>query len=119
VLRNPDHARWVFYVLIIGFLLAKIRPWRVLAAVLGGLVAFGLVVHAIVGAVWPRGTAGPISGLPGSLHFEPGGETQSFRPGRRRRRRGGGAGTGEHIPSAEGGSSAPPARVELPPAATG
>ena len=40
---------------------AKIRPWRVLGAVLGGLVAFGLGVHAIVGAVWPRGTAGPIS----------------------------------------------------------
>ena len=61
VLRDPDHARWVFYVLVFGFLVAKIRPWRVLAAVLGGLVAFGLVVHAIVGAVWPRGTAGPIS----------------------------------------------------------
>jgi branched-chain amino acid transport system permease protein len=61
VLRNPDHARWVFYVLVFGFLMAKIRPWRVLGAVLGGLVAFGLVVHAIVGAVWPRGTSGPIS----------------------------------------------------------
>jgi ABC-type branched-subunit amino acid transport system permease subunit len=61
VLRNPDHARWVFYVLVIAGLLLKIRPWRVLAAVFGGLVSFGLVVHAIVGAVWPRGTAGPIS----------------------------------------------------------
>jgi branched-chain amino acid transport system permease protein len=61
VLRDPDHARWVFYVLIIAFLVVKIRPWRVLAAVFGGLVAFGLVVHAIVGAVWPRGTEGPIS----------------------------------------------------------
>ena len=61
VLRNPDHSRWVFYVLILGFLIVKIRPWRVLGAVLGGLVAFGLVVHTIVGAVWPRGTAGPIS----------------------------------------------------------
>jgi branched-chain amino acid transport system permease protein len=61
VLRDPDHARWVFYVLVFGFLVAKIRPWRVLAAVLVGLVAFGVVVHAIVGAVWPRGTAGPIS----------------------------------------------------------
>jgi ABC-type branched-subunit amino acid transport system permease subunit len=61
VLRNPDHSRWIFYILIISFLLVKIRPWRVLAAVLGGIVAFGLVVHAIVGAVWPRGTAGAIS----------------------------------------------------------
>jgi branched-chain amino acid transport system permease protein len=61
VLRDPDHSRWVFYLAIIAGLLLKIRPWRVLAAVLGGLVAFGLVVNAIVGAVWPRGTAGPIS----------------------------------------------------------
>ena len=61
VLRNPDHARWVFYVLVLSFLLVKVRPWRVLAAVFGGLVAFGLVVHAVVGAIWPRGTAGPIS----------------------------------------------------------
>src|SRR5207247_3739060 len=61
VLRTPEHARWVFYAVIFTGLVAKVRPWRVLAAVLGGLVAFGLVVNAIVGAVWPRGTAGPIS----------------------------------------------------------
>jgi branched-chain amino acid transport system permease protein len=61
VLRNPDHARWVFYIALITFLVAKIRPWRMLAAVLGGIVAFGVVVHAIVGAVWPRGTGGAIS----------------------------------------------------------
>jgi branched-chain amino acid transport system permease protein len=61
VLRSPDHARWVFYVLLLAGLVAKIRPWRVLGAVLGGAVVFGVVVHAIVGAVWPRGTAGPIS----------------------------------------------------------
>ncbi len=60
VLRTPEHARWVFYAFILTALVAKVRPWRVLAAVLGGLVAFGLVVNAIVGAVWPRGTAGPI-----------------------------------------------------------
>jgi ABC-type branched-subunit amino acid transport system permease subunit len=61
VLRNPDHSRWVFYVLLFGGLLAKIRPWRVLAAVLGGVVVFGVVLHEIVGAVWPRGVAGPIA----------------------------------------------------------
>src|SRR5439155_26717175 len=60
VLRTPDHARWIFYVLILAFILVKIRPRRVLAAGLGGLVAFGLVVHAIVGAVWPWGPAGPV-----------------------------------------------------------
>ena len=61
VLRSPDHARWVFYVLLLAGLLAKIRPWRALVAVLGGVAVFGVVVHAIVGAVWPRGIAGGIS----------------------------------------------------------
>jgi len=61
VLRSPDHARWVFYVLLLAGLIAKIRPWRTLVAVMGGLVAFGVVVHEIVGAVWPRGIAGGIS----------------------------------------------------------
>jgi len=60
VLRTPEHARWVFYVAVLAGLIAKVRPWRMLGAVLGGLVAFGLVVNAIVGAVWPRGTAGPL-----------------------------------------------------------
>jgi ABC-type branched-subunit amino acid transport system permease subunit len=61
VLRSPDHARWVFYILLLGGLIAKIRPWRALAAVLGGVVVFGVVLHEIVGAVWPRGIAGGIS----------------------------------------------------------
>jgi branched-chain amino acid transport system permease protein len=61
VLRDPNHARWVFYAAVLAGLLLKVRPWRLLAAVLGGLVAFGVAVHTIVGAVWPRGTAGPIS----------------------------------------------------------
>jgi branched-chain amino acid transport system permease protein len=61
VLRSPDHARWVFYVLLLAGLIAKIRPWRALAAVLGGVVVLGVVLNEIVGAVWPRGTAGGIS----------------------------------------------------------
>jgi len=60
VLRTPDHARWVFYAAVLAGLVAKIRPRRLLAAILAALVAFGLVVNAIVGAVWARGTAGPI-----------------------------------------------------------
>ena len=28
VLRNPDHARWLFYSVILLTLLAKLRPWR-------------------------------------------------------------------------------------------
>src|SRR5262249_2036325 len=42
LLRSPDHARWLFYVLLLAGLLTKIRPWRALAAVLGGLVVFGV-----------------------------------------------------------------------------
>jgi ABC-type branched-subunit amino acid transport system permease subunit len=64
VLQSPDHARWVFYVLLLGGILAKIRPRQMLAAVLASIVAFGVIVNAIVGAVWPRGTAGPIASGP-------------------------------------------------------
>ncbi|MGH7722257.1 MAG: hypothetical protein ACRENL_05400, partial [Candidatus Dormibacteria bacterium] len=73
-------------------------------------------------AAVPTGVVGPGGGLPGSLHFEPGGQPQSFRPRRRRRRRGGGAAAvaTEHGPGGgPEGTAPPPARVELPPAATG
>jgi ABC-type branched-subunit amino acid transport system permease subunit len=61
VLRTPDHARYVFYAAALIGLIVKLRPWRLLAAVLGGLVVFGVVVNQIVGAVWPRGVHGPIA----------------------------------------------------------
>lgn len=61
VLRTPNHARWIFYAAVLVGLLVKVRPWRLLAAVLAGLAAFGVVVHTIVGAVWPRGIGGPIA----------------------------------------------------------
>jgi hypothetical protein len=61
-------------------------------------------------------------GIPGALHFSPGGETQSFRPRRRRRRRGGagpGAGpVGRPTGTDAEGSGGPPPRIELPPAAS-
>jgi ABC-type branched-subunit amino acid transport system permease subunit len=60
VLRTPDHARWVFYGVILIALVVKIRPVKLLTAVLAGIASFGLVVNAIVSAVWPRGTAGPV-----------------------------------------------------------
>jgi branched-chain amino acid transport system permease protein len=61
VLRTPDHARWVFYAAVLLALVAKLRPWRLLAAVLVGLAAFGVIVNQIVGAVWARGVGGPIA----------------------------------------------------------
>jgi len=67
VLRTPDHARWIFYAALLIGLIAKLRPWRLLAAVLAGLVVFGVVVNQIVGAVWPRGVHGPIAMGPTSF----------------------------------------------------
>jgi ABC-type branched-subunit amino acid transport system permease subunit len=67
VLRTPDHARWVFYAAVLIGLIAKLRPWRLLAAVLAGLVVFGVVLNQIVGAVWPRGVHGPIATGPTSF----------------------------------------------------
>src|SRR6185437_4092403 len=54
LLRSSANARPLFYGAILLALLVKIRPWRLLAAELGGLVAFGFVVHAIAEAAYPR-----------------------------------------------------------------
>jgi ABC-type branched-subunit amino acid transport system permease subunit len=62
VLRDANQARWLFYSVILITLVAKMRPWPKLAAVLASLVAFGFAFHAIVGAVWPAGTKGEAAG---------------------------------------------------------
>jgi ABC-type branched-subunit amino acid transport system permease subunit len=62
VLRNPDHARWLFYSVILITLVAKLRPWWKLAAVLGSLVAFGYALSSILGALWPSATGGEAAG---------------------------------------------------------
>ncbi|HSX21941.1 MAG TPA: branched-chain amino acid ABC transporter permease [Gaiellaceae bacterium] len=68
VLRTPDHATWIFFTLIAATLVARIRPWRWLAAIIAGTVGFGFAVHAIVSATWPRGVHGQaaIGGVLGS-----------------------------------------------------
>ncbi|HXH95845.1 MAG TPA: branched-chain amino acid ABC transporter permease [Gaiellaceae bacterium] len=58
VLRTPDHATWVFYVLIAAGLTAKVRPWRWFAVILGGTIGLGYVLTAMANAWWSRGTAG-------------------------------------------------------------
>lgn len=60
VLRTPDHARWILYVAILAGLVAKLRPLNRLVTVLVGTALFGVVLHTIVGATWPRGTKGLI-----------------------------------------------------------
>ena len=52
------NGRWLFYAAILLILVATIRPWLRLAAILGGIAAFGVVVHTIVAATTERGTDG-------------------------------------------------------------
>jgi ABC-type branched-subunit amino acid transport system permease subunit len=61
VLREPVHARWIFYAGLLLALIVKVRPWRLLAGLLAGLVAFGVIVTEVVGAIWPRGIGGPLA----------------------------------------------------------
>jgi branched-chain amino acid transport system permease protein len=53
-----DNGRWVYYAVIIVVLVAAIRPWRRLGAILGGIVVFGVAVHAIVAVTTAHGTDG-------------------------------------------------------------
>jgi branched-chain amino acid transport system permease protein len=62
LLRSSENASWLFYGAILATLLVTIRPWRRCAALLAGLVAFGLVLHAIADVAWPRLTALHASG---------------------------------------------------------
>ena len=65
------NGRWVFYGAILLVLVATIRPWRRLAAILGGIAVFGVVVHAIVNATTAHGTDGLLNTGPDT--FEEGG----------------------------------------------
>ena len=58
VLRTPGHATWIFYVLILATILAKVRPWHWAVGVLGGAIGLGYGITAIANEWWPRGTAG-------------------------------------------------------------
>jgi branched-chain amino acid transport system permease protein len=58
VLRTPNHATWVFFILLIATLLAKLRPWKVLAAVFFGTIAFGFAAYAVITAIWPTANDG-------------------------------------------------------------
>ena len=68
LLRDPGQASAAFYGVIAVTLIAKVRPWRTLAAVVGATVALGFVVHVVVGAIWPDAVAGEVqaSGVFGS-----------------------------------------------------
>jgi branched-chain amino acid transport system permease protein len=56
-----DNGRWVYYAVILFVLVAAIRPWRRLAAIFGGIVVFGVVVHGIVAVTTAHGTEGRLN----------------------------------------------------------
>jgi branched-chain amino acid transport system permease protein len=66
LLRDPGDSRVLFYsVIVAGLLLALRLSWR-LAAVLGGLIVFGVLVHTIAGAMddaWVNGSGGEGGGV--------------------------------------------------------
>jgi ABC-type branched-subunit amino acid transport system permease subunit len=58
----PNLQRVLFYLgLIIGFAIMFRSSWRKLAAVTAATIGLGFAVHAIAGAVWPRGIHGPVT----------------------------------------------------------
>ena len=58
MLSSQTDAAYLFYGIVLIALVAKIRPWRHLGAVLAGIVAFGFAARAIVGAISSSATAG-------------------------------------------------------------
>ena len=63
LLRSPAEASVLFYGLVLLTLLARLRPWRRLGAVLAATVALGFAAHAIARAVSASAVAGgPQSG---------------------------------------------------------
>jgi ABC-type branched-subunit amino acid transport system permease subunit len=53
LLRDPGQASAAFYGVIAVTLIAKIRPWKRLGAIVGGAVVLGFVVNAIATPIWP------------------------------------------------------------------
>ena len=58
----PNVARVLFYLALIAAVFFTMRrSWPRLVAAFAATVAFGFIVHAIVEAVWSRGTAGQVT----------------------------------------------------------
>jgi branched-chain amino acid transport system permease protein len=55
-----SNGRGLFYVTILIVILTALRPWRRVLVALGGTIVFGIIMHAVIGAVWPRGVHGGI-----------------------------------------------------------
>ena len=62
MLSSPTDAGYLFYGLILLALIYKVRPWRRLAWVLGGIVALGFAAHGIASLL----SSSLVAGRPGS-----------------------------------------------------
>jgi branched-chain amino acid transport system permease protein len=62
VLREPSDSRYIFYAVIVLGLVAALRPWPRLAAVLGGTIAFGFAAHAIASGISDSAVGGTVDG---------------------------------------------------------
>ena len=82
---RPANARRLFYGAILIAILVKLRPWRLLAAELGGLLALGFAIHAIADAAYPRLVDGEAIG---SGRFARGARSLDALPGESREDRG-------------------------------
>ncbi len=58
MVSSPTDAGYLFYGLILVSLIVKVRPWRLLGAILASTVVLGVALNAIVGAISPAATAG-------------------------------------------------------------
>jgi ABC-type branched-subunit amino acid transport system permease subunit len=58
LLRSPVESGYLFYLLILLTLIAKLRPWRRFWLVLAATVALGFAAHAVAAAFWPAAVAG-------------------------------------------------------------
>jgi ABC-type branched-subunit amino acid transport system permease subunit len=58
LVSSPTDAGYLFYGMIVIALVAKVRPWKKLGAVVAATIVLGLALHAIVGAISKSATAG-------------------------------------------------------------
>ena len=62
LLRDPANARLIFYGLIFGAVLLKVRPWLALVLVIVSTAALAAVVHVVGSALSDRATRGAPAG---------------------------------------------------------
>jgi branched-chain amino acid transport system permease protein len=60
LLRDPGQASAAFYGVIAITLIAKIRPWKRLGAIVGATVLLGFAVHTVATTLWPSTFAGEV-----------------------------------------------------------